>query len=175
MTRECGDCSLCCKLVPVAELNKPAATKCKHQRHSGCAVYKRRPRSCAVWFCRWLINDDTADMSRPDRCHYVIDVMPDYVTLTEPGGEPIAVRIEQIWVDPKYPDAHRDPKLREYLLRRGKQGIAGLVRYDNKAGLVIFPPNMTANHDWHEITSPLNPESEHKPSEVMDLIEQGVL
>lgn len=117
MNRRCGDCTLCCKLLPAPELEKPAGARCSHQRHGkGCAVYARRPWSCATWTCRWLAGDDTSDLSRPDRVHYVIDVMPDFVRV---GPDSQAVPVVQVWIDPDYPDAHRDPRLRAYLARRG--------------------------------------------------------
>ena len=157
MRRECGDCQLCCKLLPVPPLGKKAGEKCKHQKFGkGCAVYHKpgMPRDCMWWNCRWLVNDDTADLSRPDRSHYVIDISPDHVTLQDnETKKTFAVQVVQIWIDPKYPDAHRDPALRAYLLRRGEQGIAALVRYDNRRAVSVFPPNMiggdgTAPEGW---------------------------
>ena len=56
----------------------------------------------------------------------------------------------QVWVDPLYPDAHRDPALRAYLLRRGEQGIAAIIRYSSSRGFVLFPPNMATDGQWHE-------------------------
>jgi hypothetical protein len=42
--RRCGDCQLCCKLLPTREVNKPANTRCQHQRaHKGCAIYEVWP------------------------------------------------------------------------------------------------------------------------------------
>ena len=41
-TRQCGDCTLCCRLLPVRSLNKGAGERCKHQSHArGCKVYAR--------------------------------------------------------------------------------------------------------------------------------------
>jgi hypothetical protein len=85
MMRECGDCQLCCKLVPVPEIGKLAGQRCKNQRfRKGCALYHTpfKPITSNTWNCRWLVNDDTADLPRPDRSHYVIDINPDYLTLT---------------------------------------------------------------------------------------------
>ena len=56
----------------------------------------------------------------------------------------------QIWIDPDYPDAHRDPALRAYLLRRAEEGIAALVRYDNTRALHIFAPPLAQDGQWHE-------------------------
>ena len=59
----------------------------------------------------------------------------------------------QIWVDPKHPDAHRDPALRAYLERRAEQNIIGLIRWDNEQAMAIFPPALSADRQWHEVTS----------------------
>lgn len=179
MTRQCGFCSLCCKLLPMAERpddvhgavhalvsagldsyanyagaraewTKPAGKRCQHQRRTGCAIYADRPISCRMWSCRWRAGDDTADLSRPDRSHYVIDVTPDYITLhnNETGADsrmPVVV----IWLDPDYPDAHRDPALRAYLERRGTEGMAALIRLDERRGFAVFPPALTGDGEWH--------------------------
>lgn len=152
MMRQCGDCQLCCKLLPVPEIGKLANTKCKHQRHHvGCTVYHNLPISCATWNCRWLVNDDTGDLSRPDRSHYVIDIMPDHVT-AEMGGVSGNIQVVQIWVDPKHPNAHRDPALRRYLERRASENTIGIVRYNASEAIVLLPPAMTGEPGWTEVT-----------------------
>lgn len=155
--RQCGDCQLCCKLVPVNALNKPASTKCQYQRHGkGCTVYRTRrmPAECGLWVCRWLVNDDAADLGRPDRTHYVIDVMPDFVIAQDEGQEPIRIGAIQVWVDADYPDAHRDPALRAWLDRRGRDdGLVAIIRYNDKAGFTLVPPSLTGNGQWREIQS----------------------
>src|SRR4051812_46218248 len=99
--RQCGDCQLCCKLLPVPPLRKGAGEKCKHQKFGkGCTVYHTQamPPECGFWNCRWLVGDDTADMPRPDRAHYVIDIMPDFVTVTDNvTGATQKIQVVQIW------------------------------------------------------------------------------
>lgn len=150
--RRCGGCTLCCKLLPVRELDKKANERCKHQRTGkGCAIYGKpsMPPSCRLWNCRWLVDDVGPGMRRPDRVHYVIDVMPDFITLTE-GEEKVAnVEVIQVWVDPDYPDAHHDPALRAYLAREGEQGKAAIIRYSAHDAFVLFPPAMTGG-TWEE-------------------------
>jgi hypothetical protein len=171
ISRHCGGCTLCCKLLPVPPLGKKAGERCQHQRHhKGCAVYRKKgfPAECAAWTCRWLVGDDTADLSRPDRSHYVIDVLPDFVTLrNNETGEAQHVQVVQIWVDPGYPDAHRDPVLRAYLERRGHEGIASIVRWDNERAMVIFPPELSDNHQWNEVESDFRLKKEHTFDEVV--------
>jgi hypothetical protein len=179
--RRCGGCTLCCRLLPthaaegkrttaaliehglmslreaaimIKDFDKPAGQRCQYQRHAkGCAIYAKRPLGCRVWNCRWLLGDDTADLSRPDRSHVVIDITPDFVTLRDGNtGEATNVEVVQIWIDPKYPDAHRDPALRRYIERRGQEGIAAIIRWSSDKAMTIFPPSMSKDGQWHEIT-----------------------
>lgn len=150
--RQCGGCTLCCKLLPVRSLGKKDNQRCVHQRTGkGCAVYSKLIKvspECVFWSCRWLGNDDAADLSRPDRSHYVIDVMPDFIGAQDDDtGEITEVPVVQIWVDPDYPDAHRDPALRAWLDRR--QAVA-LIRYSASDAFALFPPSRTKDHQWME-------------------------
>ena len=155
MPRQCGECTLCCKLVPVKELHKPAGTRCQHQRHgNGCAIYSNRPRSCYLWSCSWLIDKTTQHIRRPDRSRYVIDIMPDFIEAEPaPGQQRIKIPVVQVWCDPNYPDAHRDPELRCWL-REAREGQPMLVRYGGeKAMLVVFQDGQ-----WLEMTDNLRRE-----------------
>jgi hypothetical protein len=158
--RQCGDCQLCCKLLPVKSLAKLAGDRCSHQRHhKGCAVYatlfKVSPE-CRLWSCRWLTGDDTADLSRPDRSHLVIDLMPDYVTMiNNETGEEEHIQVVQVWCDPNHRDAHREPAFRAYVERRAAEGIATLVRWNNREGMAIFAPAMSSDRQWHEVLNGL--------------------
>ena len=162
--RKCGGCTLCCRLLPVhhgasaggidlpGSWHKKAGERCRHQRTGkGCAVYRQAgfPTACAIWNCRWLTGIDTQDMRRPDRAHYVLDVMPDYVTVTV-DGTATKIEVVQVWCDPKFPDAHRDPALRAYLARRGEEGVAALIRYSSKDAFFLAPPAMSSDGQFHE-------------------------
>lgn len=173
MTRQCGNCQLCCKLLPMRkddsrkganaaalmiengmatideframalEFNKPAGARCPHQCHGkGCRIYPQRPFGCRMWSCRWLLNDGTNALPRPDRAHYVIDMMPDYLTATlKESGATEHVQVIQIWLDPDYPDAHQDPRLRDFLAREAQlHRKAALVRLDSKRAFSIWAP-----------------------------------
>jgi Putative zinc- or iron-chelating domain len=182
--RRCGDCQLCCKLLPmqssaraqahgaiaamvkanvaklsdfagmVEEFDKPAGVRCPHQHHGkGCAVYSRRPFGCRMWHCRWVQNDDTAELQRPDRSHYVIDSQPDFVTsVNNETGERQRIPVIQVWLDPDYPDAHRDPKLRAFLARAAEQPphAIALIRLGRGRGFTLWPPSITQTGEWHE-------------------------
>lgn len=167
MKRECGDCQLCCRLLAVIDnepwrkgkaIDKPAGVRCEYQKHrKGCSIYADRPYCCKVWNCRWLVSDDTADQARPDRSHLVIDVMPDYVTLRADEGEPINLQVVQVWCDPRFRDAHKDPAFRKYVERRGAEGIGTLIRYSTNEAVMLIPPNLAPDGQWHENLSTTGP------------------
>lgn len=153
--RQCGDCQLCCKLLAVPPLNKLAGQKCQHQKFGkGCTVYHTRsmPPECGYWNCRWLVGDDTADQSRPDRGHIVIDIMPDYITLSNSDiPEPMTIQVVQCWLDPRFPDAHKDANFRAYVYRRAEDGVAAIIRLDGRRAFTLFAPPFSADGQWHEI------------------------
>lgn len=153
--RVCGTCTLCCKVLPVPgpPLHKLAGVRCQHQRTGkGCAIYPTRPFACRVFACRWLADRETAGMPRPDRCHYVIDIKDDYVEwVDKESGERLRVGVVQVWVDPGFRDAHRDPALRAYLLRLAERYRCGaIVRYSSREAITVWAPPLTHDGQWHE-------------------------
>ncbi len=175
MNRSCGDCTLCCKLLPVVGVDKPANTRCRHQSRKGCAVYgktgaplgkPRMPMECKLWSCRWLVDEDTRDLSRPARSHYVFDVMPDFVIAQDgPDGEKIRIEALQVWVDPNHRDAHRDPALRAYLAKAGEAGLVAIVRFGASEGFTLVPPALSPTGEWHELESGV--ENAHSVAEIL--------
>lgn len=162
--RRCGDCTLCCKLLPVNELGKGAGERCRHQRSGkGCAVYRKPgfPRACAFWNCRWLVGQ-AGETRRPDRAHYVIDVMPDYVVAHDKSGETINFAVVQIWIDPGYRDAHRDPALRRWLDETEQMA---LVRFSSSEAMLLVPPSRTHDCRWVERTT-MTSEKTHSLAEI---------
>jgi hypothetical protein len=169
--RKCGDCQLCCKLLPVPDVGKPASTRCNHQRHGkGCTIYATRPKSCRLWSCAWLEGDAT-DLPRPDRAHYVIDVLADYIELQDDKrGEKTKFPVAVIWVDPAYPKAHHDPKLLRYLDGLFDRGILGLVRFNSRDAVVMIPPRWSRQSQWIEKGSICV--GEHAPADVAAALEE---
>jgi hypothetical protein len=108
-----------------------------------------------MFACRWLADPDaTAGMPRPDRTHYVIDMMLDKVRIAENGKEPVDLDALQIWIDPAFPQAAHAPELRAYMLRMAEQhGYVSLLRYSNRVSTAVFPPCLCADREWHEVTS----------------------
>ena len=172
MQRQCGECQLCCRLLPMKgdtaadtkhllgemqaagmigkepppmlpDFDKKAGLRCQHQKHGvGCKVYGQRPFGCRVWTCAWLHG---VDLPRPDHGHYVVDVVADEVLM---GNMPIPA--VQVWVDPHYPDAHRCPRLRAFLDQKGNEnGAVAVIRYNEADAFVLLPPSLTGK-GWVE-------------------------
>jgi hypothetical protein len=162
--RSCNGCTLCCRLVPVAEISKLANQRCQHQRHmKGCAIHAFAPASCKKWSCAWLSDEDAGGLSRPDRAHYVIDITPDFVRMQWPDGREDSMPVLQVWCDPAYPDAHRDPALRAYL---SAGPVGALVRYNSNDAIIIIPPEITGEDHWFENSTAMQ-EHQHTSAEIM--------
>jgi hypothetical protein len=129
------------------DFDKASGVRCKHCRTGkGCTVYVKRPMGCRLWSCRWLLDSNTAALRRPDRSHYVIDSVPDFV---EANG--VALEVIQVWVDPDYPDAHQDPGLRDFIERHA---TPALIRFNEYEGMLIVPPSCASDKAWHDIELP---------------------
>lgn len=65
--RSCGTCTLCCRVLEIRALDKPAGILCRHNTGTGCGIYPERPEACARWHCLWRRIDALPDALRPDR------------------------------------------------------------------------------------------------------------
>jgi hypothetical protein len=78
--RSCGKCSLCCKLLHVVELNKPAGKWCKHCRpgrpEGGCTIHETRPPICRGYACGWLMSNTVSEDWYPPISHMVLSLAP---------------------------------------------------------------------------------------------------
>jgi hypothetical protein len=94
--RVCGSCSLCCKLLRIEELDKPAGRWCCHctAGRDGCKIYDTRPGSCRSFHCTWLINPELGAEWRPTTAKMVL--------YYDPPARRLAVH-----VDPEFPSAWR--------------------------------------------------------------------
>lgn len=66
----CGECTVCCEVLRVDELDKPAGLLCEHcDAGTGCTIYDKRFEICRTYQCLWLqgVLGDRPEL-RPDRC-----------------------------------------------------------------------------------------------------------
>lgn len=79
MTRECGACSMCCKLPSIAPLNKPVDHWCQHcnpKAAAPCTIYSTRPQVCVDFKCEWLQHPDIPEVWYPAESKMVLNVGP---------------------------------------------------------------------------------------------------
>lgn len=71
--KQCGDCSLCCKLMAIPELNKPRDSWCDHviKKH-GCGIYETRPGACRAFQCLWLADPRLPAEWKPNKCKFLM-------------------------------------------------------------------------------------------------------
>ena len=76
LPRACGACSLCCKLLPIAALDKPHDRWCMHCRPGagGCTIYDSRPQTCRSFSCHWLADASFGDHWAPLKAKMLVQV-----------------------------------------------------------------------------------------------------
>jgi len=71
--RECGKCTMCCKLLGIATIDKPAGQWCSHCRQDrGCTIYEQRPQECRNFLCGWLRLPQLDERWKPSTCKFVL-------------------------------------------------------------------------------------------------------
>ena len=75
--RECGACTLCCKVYALPEFAKPPGAWCKHcAPGKGCAIHEAPPEQCRQFFCLWMTDGAMPAEWKPDRARFVLSVYP---------------------------------------------------------------------------------------------------
>ena len=91
--RHCGDCTLCCKIMAIEELDKPAGQWCHHcQPSRGCRIYDNRPPECRQFNCLWLVDIRFGPHWQPAKSKLVLTTSQDGI---------------EVRCDPAFPDAWR--------------------------------------------------------------------
>jgi hypothetical protein len=91
--RQCGSCTLCCKVLAVAELEKPGGVWCPHCRPGkGCGIYETRPQECRTFRCLWLADPQFPEELKPERSKLVfaLDATKKRVIAYCDPGRPLA-------------------------------------------------------------------------------------
>jgi hypothetical protein len=68
----CGECTACCTVLGVTELQKPMYQTCKHVCGAGCAIHQTRPAECRKYECFYYHNPIDISL-RPDKIGLVIE------------------------------------------------------------------------------------------------------
>ena len=86
--RQCASCTLCCKVLGIAALEKPIGAWCPHCRPgAGCAIYDDRPRECRGFVCGWLRDERLGEEWYPKKSKIVLTYEQDrFVAHVDPGA-----------------------------------------------------------------------------------------
>ena len=128
-TKACGDCGMCCKILRINVLEKPAGVWCRQfAKGVGCSIHSSSPRECQRFQCYWTLCDSMGEEWRPDRSKLVIW-----------SNVPGRIIVD---VDPSHPNAwRREPylaQLKAWSNRDLPSPMEVLVRIKERM-LVIFP------------------------------------
>lgn len=127
--RECGSCSLCCKVYNIVEIEKAAGRWCGHCKPGrGCKIHAERPRQCADFECLWRLDPAMPAQWKPDQAKMVATIHP-------------VTRNIQVQVDPGLPSAwSRQPyhgHLRQWSKQNMPKGIYVVVFVNDNATLIL--------------------------------------
>ena len=126
--RTCGTCTLCCKILAVPEIDKPADRWCGHVvQGKGCGIYGERPNQCRTFDCLWLLEPALGPEWKPERAKFVFSKFDD--------KRLVAV------CDPAAPNAWRGPAYYPQFKRWAQQAAQGekqvLVHSGRKVTVVM--------------------------------------
>ena len=126
--RQCGDCSLCCKLLAIPELDKPKDEWCPNFAAGiGCRIYADRPPSCRDFRCRWLVDPTMGPEWKPSVCKMVLDAKP---------------RLLVVHADPAVTKPWRAEPYSAVLKRLAAQGLTGgtlVLVMERRRSIVLLP------------------------------------
>lgn len=84
---DCGECTLCCKLLEIRSTESPIETYCKYcEPGVECKIYNAKPKECDQYKCMWLQMEHAGIKMRPDKCHVIFN---------KSGDDVICARIEK--------------------------------------------------------------------------------
>jgi hypothetical protein len=95
--RDCGTCTLCCKVYEVPDLKKPAGRWCQHCTPGrGCGIHATRPDHCRSFFCFYMTEGWLGPEWKPEVSKFVVTIDPlsRYMMVQVDPGQPKAWRQE---------------------------------------------------------------------------------
>jgi hypothetical protein len=128
--RECGSCTLCCKVYNVVELGKPPGKWCSHCKPGrGCTIHDNLPSECAVFNCLWRTESAMSMQWKPDQSKMVLTVHPETNNI-------------HVIVDPGLPSAWSRQPYHDQLRLLSKNNMAKghlVVVFVNELATLILP------------------------------------
>jgi hypothetical protein len=152
--RACGPCSLCCKLLPIRELDKPENQWCVHCRpgNGGCGIYADRPASCRGFACEWLVNPQLGDEWAPTRAKMFVHY----------NYDPLGHMGLYVVVDPSRPDCwRREPyfsQLKAWALQNLRARRMRIYVTAGRQTFLVLPDAAVETTDKFHLVVPIGPD-----------------
>jgi hypothetical protein len=120
--KDCGACTLCCKVMRIDALAKPDGAWCGHCAvGSGCKIHDTKPDECRDFYCGFLQDPRLGEEWRPSKSKFVL--------VAELDGRRIAVH-----VDPQRPDAWRQEPYYSQFKQWARDGAASGLHVTAQVG-----------------------------------------
>ncbi len=75
--RDCGTCTLCCKVYEVPAVASPIGQWCRHCLPGrGCGIHATRPDHCRAFHCLWMTTTFLGPDWKPEKAKFVLSVDP---------------------------------------------------------------------------------------------------
>ena len=142
--KECGECTTCCELLPIPELQKPESTLCGFCKiNVGCSIYKSRPNSCKEFNCVYIQNEEIDLELRPDNCKVMFERVTDTLYL--------ALEL------PRDVGSWREKKVSDFIKKLNENGISIIVSSFTKTPKeFLLAEGVTKEQAWNMAINELN-------------------
>ena len=142
--KECGPCSLCCKLLNVPGLARAGemCRYCKPGTQEGCCtIHDDRPEVCLGYNCFWRA-ESWPDELRPDRVGVIFEALP-------------GVKTVLVSVEPSTPDAWKEKEVLRVIgiLRKKRRPVVLKTQNDST---MFIPDGMGREDVLRDIRQVLN-------------------
>jgi hypothetical protein len=125
--RDCGSCTLCCKVYDVPAVESVAGSWCRHCLPGrGCAIHETRPAHCRAFFCLWMTQGFLGPEWKPDKARFVLTM--------DPGTGWIFLQ-----ADPGAAQAWRKEPYQSQLRRWAQAGNRPVIVFVNRLATALLP------------------------------------
>jgi hypothetical protein len=124
--RSCGTCTLCCKILSIAELAKPQGRWCKHcDIGRGCKIYDGRLDECRNFYCGYLTWSMLDRHWLPENSKMVVvsELEGMRIAIHVDPGRPLTWREEPFFSEIKEWSRHAVEEMRQIVVMQGKRAI----------------------------------------------------
>ena len=126
----CGECTMCCELLPIKALNKPANVMCNFCINK-CTIHGNHPDECKIFECAYFQMSKVHIDLRPDNCKVIFEKISDIV-----------------FFGTLHPDYDLSITAKKQIVSFEKQGISTIIACSKWEKPLLF---LSKNHNEQQI------------------------